>query len=467
MGRDYYGGDARVPEGDELEAALKLAYPDRFSKPRGPKDPEFPSQYIYSLLEASVVRCARTHERFEADTVPVSESVDEMLAVLDSSEYTASCCRAVSHLGTAGGATVQVGDLTVHPETVGDGLLRLVTRLIPGAPGAYNREPPTFHNPPHSLVVATTSVSGESPFDAWDRLRSTISRFLLLVRLIYAGTPQSLFEMAGMATLVSRVRPQYALLPGVGAIGMGIRREVTLSEDAAPAFAALNALLDAAPVNRKGMASTSFDVAVYEFNRAYEPAPNADRLVALATALEAILTGNEKEAEAVSFRLRSRAAAILATNEDPSNVIFRDLSKLYDLRSRLVHGGNLKEADLRSRLEGVSTVRKGDMWGVAWDFAVHRLRDLVRRAFLARLCLAEGSDPLWPFEGTTAVDEWLSDDSQRERWRTAWRERLSSLGAAAAAEAAAAGVDPIDPDRWAATPPNPVDVSPTASDPVR
>jgi hypothetical protein len=55
-------------------------------------------------------------------------------------------------------------------------------------------------------------------------------------------------------------------------------------------------------------------------------------------------------------------------------------------------------------------------------------RDLVRRAILARLCLAAQPDSLWPFDADTAVDAILADDAQRAAWRAPWHERLAALG---------------------------------------
>ncbi len=60
------------------------------------------------------------------------------------------------------------------------------------------------------------------------------------------------------------------------------------------------------------------------------------------------------------------------------------------------------------------------------------MRDLVQRAILARLCLAEGPNAAWPLAGETAIDGILADDAQREAWRVRWHERLAELGVAAA-----------------------------------
>ena len=102
----------------------------------------------------------------------------------------------------------------------------------------------------------------------------------------------------------------------------------------------------------------------------------------------------------------------------------------------LEHGG-----ELNTRLvAGVAILSLG----VATAFAVDRLRDLARRSFLARLCLASGGEPLWPFEGSTAVDAALADDEKRRHWRDAWRSTLASItGSEQSADAASPGADPL------------------------
>jgi hypothetical protein len=207
----------------------------------------------------------------------------------------------------------------------------------------------------------------------------------------------------------------------------------------------LGQLIDAAAVGRKDKAATSFDVALYEFTHSYAPGAAHEHIVDLATALEAIVTGNDKETEAISLRLRSRAAALLACKSAPAQTVFRDIQTLYGLRSQLVHGSCIGAADLEKRLRGISTVPSNAPSGVVWSFAVDRLRDLVRRLFLARLCLAEAPSPIWPFMDSTPVDALLSDEVERDRWRQTWRGRLATLGAAQAADPAVAAVDPIAP----------------------
>lgn len=185
------------------------------------------------------------------------------------------------------------------------------------------------------------------------------------------------------------------------------------------------------------MATTSFDTALHRYNHAHEEGSDFERVVDLATALEAVLTGDDK-GEGLSLRLRSRAAALLATHTDSGTAIYNDITKLYDLRSRLIHGGGLSEKDLRKLIMGISTVPGDAMFGVALAFAVDRMRDLVRRSFFARLCLASGTTPLWPFAQSTPVDAALADDTTR----THWHDQLTALGTLTAAPATP-GTDPI------------------------
>ncbi|MGH3476659.1 MAG: hypothetical protein ACRDQD_07450 [Nocardioidaceae bacterium] len=201
-------------------------------------------------------------------------------------------------------------------------------------------------------------------------------------------------------------------------------------------------------MKRDGMAAISLDVALGKFNSSHHKVNPFETLVDLATALEAILAGGETETEGLALRLRNRTAALLATDRDPASAIFGDVGLLYGLRSKLVHGGQIKQADLRRDLRKLSTMPEGaahNRFGVAIWYAVDRMRDLVRRSILARLCLAAGPDPLWPFIGSTSVDSLLSDDAMRGRWRSAWHERLATLGIGDAASPPALAVDFLTP----------------------
>lgn len=441
VGHDYAGDDFMPrTEFRELESALEQAYPGRFAEPLKRPHAEFANGYVFSFLEAAVARCAVGGGVFEADSAPVAESADELISVLDSDEYTIHCCRAVSHITTADEEPVQIGDVTIYPETGTRDLVERAQRLIPAIPTAFGGDLPFIYAPPHALLVSVASSTySDDPYAAAQRASATISRFLLLARLLYAGTHQSCWEVTGAPTLVAGMHPQTRAF---GAVKLfTLKRVVRLSADDAPAFAALSDSVNAAVIKRAGMTATSFDTALYRYNRAHEEGDDFERIVDLATALEAVLTGDDK-GEGLSLRLRNRAVALLATGTDSGTAIFNDITKLYDLRSRLVHGGSIPEKDLRKIVMAVSTVPDDAMFGVALALAVDRMRDLVRRSFLARLCLASSTDPLWPFGKSTPVDAALADDTTRAQWRTHWRDQLAALHMAAAADPASQGTDP-------------------------
>ena len=445
LARDYFGDDVSGTELSELEAMLDVTYPERFADPLNRQHPEFSSEYIFSFLEGCVARCAKASDDvFEADTPPVQQSVDELLTVLDASEYTMSYCRATSQFAPAGSEPVRIGDITIYPDLgEPDNLMRRAVSLIPSGPSALNREIPRFHDPPCSLVATSKTTGDDDVYGVASELSAAVDRFLLLARLLYAGTHQSCWQLMGASTLISRISPMYQRFEKTFIRDSRMQRVVQLDDTDAAAFNALGGFLDSAVIKREGMVATSFDVALINYNRSHELGDDFERIVDLATALEAILTGSEKDTEAVGHRLRTRAAALLWTDGDPGSAIFRDVGTLYGLRSKLVHGGQIKDSDLRKSVYSLSTVSESSPYGVALAFAVDRLRDIVRRLFLARLCLASGDQPLWPFEGTTAVDAALSDDSSRALWRKTWRDILASLGAGSAADPAEPAADPL------------------------
>ncbi|MCX4098023.1 HEPN domain-containing protein [Nocardia sp. alder85J] len=239
------------------------------------------------------------------------------------------------------------------------------------------------------------------------------------------------------------MHPTLNVLRDPNVLRLRVRRTVRIKGDEEPAFTALGDLIDSAEVRREGMAATSYDVAMNKFNGSYRESGPFEHLVDLATALEAALLGGEKETEGLSLRLRTRVAALLATEADSGEALFRDVSRLYDIRSKLVHGGQIPEKELRKLINGISTVPESakNSFVTAVDYAVDRMRDIVRRAILARLCLAAKKDAPWPFIGSTAVDASLAGDKGRAEWRQHWRSYLSELGVGYAADQPRAAVE--------------------------
>ncbi|MDA8313312.1 MAG: HEPN domain-containing protein [Actinomycetota bacterium] len=124
-----------------------------------------------------------------------------------------------------------------------------------------------------------------------------------------------------------------------------MQRVIEFAPEHATAVAALDEFLDEAVVTRANMVATSFDIALTNYTRSHQQGDYYDRIIDLATALEAVLTGSDDDVEGVGLRLRSRAAALLWTDNDPGRAIFDDVKNLYNLRSRLVHGARIAEKD--------------------------------------------------------------------------------------------------------------------------
>jgi hypothetical protein len=120
--------------------------------------------------------------------------------------------------------------------------------------------------------------------------------------------------------------------------------------------------------------------------------------------------------------------------------IFKDVGVIYGLRSTLVHGGAMSEKSLLKEVRKISTVPAGLPDRKAVAHAVERLRDLVRRSLLARICLATGDTPLWPLDADIGVDAAMVNDLRRKSLREAWRGTLSEIDAVASANASIARV---------------------------
>jgi hypothetical protein len=447
VGRDYFGpGLTHLPEYGAREGLMAQMYPERFAEPLTRSDSEFPNAYIFSLLEACVARCGLTDGNFDAGSPSVDQSVQEMLDVLASAAYEVVCCRAVSHLTTTTGAPVTLGGVEVIPEPQErNSMIGEIARRLPAASGAFNRERPIIYDRPRALLIARTETTEVDPFAAGEGLSRRLERFLLLLRLLTGATAQPAYEVQGITTLVSRMHP-YLTTFGKGPSLALVRRTCRLTVGDDEAFRGLGVLLDAADIKKEKMAWTSFDVAIANFHSSFLLGDAFKNLVDLATALEAILSDGSDGSDAITLRLKMRASALLSTSADPSRAVFDDVGTLYGLRSKLVHGGSLKEKELRSTIARVSTVPASSSFRIATVQALDRMRDLVRRAILARICLASEPTAVWQFEGTPRVDSLLADEDTRLLWRSLWRSRLESFGAGRAADPSRAAVDFLSRD---------------------
>lgn len=289
------------------------------------------------------------------------------------------------------------------------------------------REFPFVYAPPASVVISRRE--GEDQEETGRAASLDIERFLLALWLLRGVTSTSGYEFQGATASIGPYDPVLLTEPR-GFIGQHKRAAAISPADEAP-ISALISLVDRAQTRRSGNLIEPLAMAVQKYRRSYLDGAWYEHLADLSTALEATLSGVAKQD--VLLRLKSRAASLLAVDNDTAEAIFHDLGILYDLRSTVVHGSALSEKSLRKKLdtlipdppEGLGSV------GLQLDLAVDRLRDLVRRALVARMCLADGDEPLWPLglDGGPNVDAVLVEDELRVVWRNAWHERLSVLGA--------------------------------------
>lgn len=431
VGKDYAGSEVMcLPEFDQFEAALKASYPHRLDRPLSDRSIENSNHYIFGLLEACVAEFAAFDEPYAANSSIVEEAIDDLVEALDAEDYELVCCRVVSHLTTTDGKSAVVGGVTIHPQLEPAGYshpLTTIAKSIPGAGRAFDDGPPFAYDPPISILTVRATTS-DDPLMVGGRLSGQLDRFLLLSRLIHGATGRSHWQIVGSSARVGRSSPTGDSFVRGSNGPQFIRREGRLATSQSQAFESLGHLLENAKIARGGKMFTSFDMALHRFTRSYTNDNLFDCVVDLATSMEAALLGGSGAREDIGLRLKSRAAALLATGEDPASKIFRDMTALYDVRSSLVHGGSLAEKDLIRYLRRLVPDYDKLSFGVALAKAVDRFRDLVRRAILARLALAADPDALWKLEEDPGVDAALADDSTRLIWRGRWRDSLARMG---------------------------------------
>lgn len=439
VGRDYFGDSVMaLAEYEALEDAVAASHP-RFDAGAPLHEREFPGGLIFSFLESFVARLTRAREDFSPNGPAAEQSLRDLVLAVQADTFEVACCRVASHMTTEDGQPIEFTDVRVEPvisEAAGHSgeLQRVISAVIPGAASAYGRVRPDGFAPPESVIIARDR--GSRPFDLSKPLSHRIERFLLLVRLLKPGTSESMFEVHGDTHAVREFKPIVVRFRGVGP-GFAsptqlAARVITLSPDDVGRVDGLGRLLDELQQDNTAMAFTSFDMALQKFLMSFHAFVWYEQIVDLATAFEAALSGKEKDD--VTLRLKTRAASLLATGLDPADKIFKDIGVIYGLRSMLVHGGAMKRTRLLTEVRKLSTVPDGARDGEAVAHAVERLRDLVRRSLLARVCLASGDTPSWPLDTDDNVDMAMVDDLRRRAWRKAWRDTLAGIDAITAAE---------------------------------
>lgn len=423
VGRDYEGMVLmNGPAMNKFTALLAGKYPDRFQAGPGELSSWNVSTIAFSFVEACVAKMSRYEETGDAPGEAFDETVIELADYLAAADARVCCARRVSHLMTPDRQQMTIAGVTILAyEQFGEA--RQICRLIPRAASAFNGEPPWAFAPPEATLVSY--AEGPDPFHISASAGRSIDRLLLALRLLHSTTAADIYQVTGETTAVSRRSARVDVLPHDEHPGT-VRPAIVSSATVQPVEKLL-ALYDATERLAPGEAIHGLVMAEIKFTNSFSSKPWYEKIVDLATALEATLSGTDKSD--VTLRICNRAAQLLSTTQDPPKVIYADVKALYDLRSSLVHGAAMKETELNKLLRKVSCVTEETRPDMRTELAVDRLRDLVRRSILMRLTLS--SEGRWPLRGNNPppIDQILTAATEAAEWRDAWQQAMSDLGA--------------------------------------
>ena len=418
VGRDYEGRLlSGCPAFTQFSETLRQMYPAWFGAPSDDSARWFPDNLAFEFVEATIAELTRRGETGDTPNDAVEVTLLHLLDYLDSEESRLACARRVSHLMTADRKELTIAGVTIlehrqFRET------RQIAEVIPTAHSAYNGErPQSFARPEATLVSYAT---GPDPFALTRDARRHIDRLLLALRLLYGATTADIYQVTGEVTFVCRYTAVLEEIPH-DPHPVPVRPAV-VSESTAEPVEKLLALYDSTEHRTEKEVVHGLEMAVIKFTNSFAPRPWFEKIVDLATALEAALSGTDKSD--VTLRICTRAAIILSSDTDPAPAIFADVKALYDLRSSLVHGPIITQKQLEKCLAAVSTVpAPGDCTPrMRNEQLIDRLRDLVRRSILMRLLLS--SDGRWPLRADPPppVDQLWTDPAVAAQWRAAWHQ---------------------------------------------
>ncbi|MXV89587.1 MAG: hypothetical protein F4121_03865 [Acidimicrobiia bacterium] len=366
-------------------------------------------------------------------------------------------CRGVSDLSTTDGHPLRIGEIQIVPGPFHSvaAVNRAIAEHVAGAETSLDGY--WFTGPPQEVTLLVTSR--DDLFNPWESsvqsVLNDLTRFMLIVQMMQLTSCRPLFDVFGPT------RHEHGSDPWLHVSGPFERRPSLYARQAridtshVPQFEALSTMLgtieqrEAERARRfneetqKRVVRTVWQFATGYFVRSHSEVDWYRTLVDLTTGLEAALSEKADHIENIVIRLRQRAAALLATEQDPPRNIFRDVGTLYDLRSIVVHGSDLRETRLDTLINRLSTAPADSTWALDRDIALDRIRDLLRRTLLARLCLAGEGAVRWDYgervvidDKEIRIDELITDDHHRHVLREYWQRRLRELDCAQAFEPA-------------------------------
>jgi hypothetical protein len=431
VGRDYEGvALSGCPTFTQFSDTLRQLYPAWFGAPPSQDPRWYPDTLTFQFIDATIAELSRRGETGDTPNDAVEVTLLHLVDYLDRKDSRLACARRVSHLMTDDRQELTIAGVTILPyhqfqET------QQIGEVIPTAHSAYNGERPWSYAPPEATLVSY--ATGPDPFPLPPDAEGRIDRLLLALHLLYGATTANIYQVTGETTFVCRYTARLDQIPH-DEHPEPVRPAVVSAATIDPVERLL-ALYDSTEHRTAKEVVHGLEMAIIKLTNSFAPKPWFEKIVDLATALEAALSGRDKTD--VTLRICNRAAVILSTDTDPAPTIFADVKALYDLRSNLVHGAIITQKELEKWLVTVSAVSTPGNRSprMRIEQMVDRLRDLVRRSILMRLLL--NSDGRWLLRGDPpAVDQLWTDPAVAEEWRAVWHQGAADLGAPDAAQPA-------------------------------
>ena len=414
--RNVLGHDA----GAGLTAALESELPVRFQRLS-----LLPSAKDYAIgLLRGVVANVTVEGLYPLRAQPdLMDLVEELLQLVDTWDQTIRSIRLLTDIDVSEVAGSMVAGVRLEPvrdlqQTLSRELKEAVTAVDRIHVSLWSREP---------RALAITEVTDAR--DAWQlalNVRPRLHYVATALRLLTGATISQSVEVYGQPTMVHATDPMaFEVDPESGTLW---RRIGALQPADLAGLRGLVEILERLD-KRPPRELPSLVVAIGRFNRAHRPAGWQDLVVDLAIGVEAALAA-PGEREDLTLALRSRAAHLLASPEDPTPEIFKHVGELFKLRGSVVHGSIVPESEWTRIFakRGINQVLVGDRLAITMD----RWRDLLRRALLARLLLSGvsvSSDGPWPLRGGKgSIDGQLVGAAGRHEWRVLMRKRARELG---------------------------------------
>jgi Apea-like HEPN len=424
LARDYFADYVDGEEGRLLAAAIELEFSDRFAQ--DVMDHDFADLYTFRILEAFVLLRTITPEQRTNDEL-VAQIVAELRTLLAKPHYQLRSAVLLLDVGLIGSMDpISFSTATLIPVQLLSGMERVVYGLFPTLRGTDIRRSYPMWSEDHAalLVVENRAAKYE---EAQELNARDVQRVVDACRLATGGTFESAFLAEGQPGHLTAWPSVFELSPG--RVFRWTRRVVRIDQPVAESIEAMARVLDELRAGARTV--TPFDVALYRYSRSFQTAAWQEQLLDLAIALESMLGGGDDK-EDIGLRLRTRAGWLLGSDNHSAADLYNDIKVFYDLRSKIVHGVAADEKYLRKTFARLSVHKNERGTGISAQVAIDRMRDIVRRAILARASLALPSGvsapPLWPIGSSMDPAAILINDNLRKHWQSSWRARFQAIG---------------------------------------